>query len=204
MESAQSGPLPDELHPGLLPDRLVALASLLAGTLLRALRSHRPGDGEGPWSLGTRYCERRIAAVARAAGEWDWLEVFDSSRRFIFTVDGFPLRVATGKNSRLKRTMRRLDADEQAAHQLPLFDSAADDSSFVWRLIVGIGAGWSRPTVTLVQAWSDSGAAHRSWPIELDLDQVNRWLEEDLAPPHQVDPLEIVWVDEDDLGRRQA
>jgi hypothetical protein len=133
---------PWEVCPELTLDRLQLVAENLREVRHDALEIHDEEKGDDAQVHGTvayvRSCKRLMDLAV--SGKHLWLGIIDSSRRFIFSIGGIPMRMYRGDARRPPERSLRSYVAELLAMQMSLFrEDAAEQTGtagWFWRMAI--------------------------------------------------------------------
>lgn len=162
--------LPWEIHPALTEPRLRLVARIIRDVRQDLMANvYNPDKGDDRWNMGCMAYRRQCHAIATASetAEADWLGILDDNGlRFIFSIEGVPLRFYSGDaEKRPPGNTLRVHAPELHARQLSLF-SEQDESEKVLRLIIEVDVEGLVEKITFVQI-NESGEVFDPYEIPL-------------------------------------
>lgn len=101
---------PWDYHPHLTRDALVAVAGLIAQGRSDALIRHDETIGDDGWTLGCKAFQYARFQISKAAGVegFEWLDIIDPTKQFIFKIGDVPVRFYKGEaDEPSDRTLRQ-------------------------------------------------------------------------------------------------
>lgn len=158
---------PWELNAGLSADRLIRIAELIQTGRNRALDRFDGSIGCTGWTAGCEAFAFQRHEIIQAAAEIDWLEILDSSMRFVFSVGGIPVRFYRGEPD--DPNSRTLEQTFPELRQLSLFgpeELSKLGNGRVYRFAVETDVDGSLTAISFVAL--DGETPVLVWPIPLD------------------------------------
>jgi hypothetical protein len=162
------------LNPALTEERLRIVGTLVRQGRSSALEVFEPAKGDNGWSLGCVAHRRQRGAVKQAAhsGQWPWLTILEDAQRFVFAIDGVPLRFYRGEGEDDRpahpRFLRRSEPEIEAAErQALLFPDMFVNAALPWRMAVEVDDEGAVSRIVMVQLDADA-RVRNPWTIPLD------------------------------------
>lgn len=156
---------PWDVHPELLEDRLVAVATILRDVRHNAIPYHEQEKGDSNWGLGTRVAERSWFALRDAAIQYPWLNIINPSKHFVFAIGGVPFRFYKGlpEKPNTRVLARQFPEIRQHQHAFEFFQS---ETEYFWRFAVE--TDYSGEVLRIVVAqMSEVGDVKSTWDVPL-------------------------------------
>lgn len=156
-------PLPWEIHPDLIQERLAFLARLIRSVRADAVDAHEADKGDTAWGLGCRAHERTLFAISNAATgiATTWLRVIEPGLHFVFAIGSVPVRFYRGEadhppTKSLRRNYPEIEA-AQTSFSFPGFSApaTADAREYVWRVAIETDIDGKVARVVLVEVADD-------------------------------------------------
>jgi hypothetical protein len=162
---------PWDLEPDLTRERLGWIAQRFMEVRREARSEYSPAKGDTPWSFGCMCYSRQMFAIASAArsGEFPWLQVIDSSLKFVFCVGRVRARFYKGDAERPRENLRQSFA-ELRQRTLPFGKSllpGTASSSLAWCFAVETDDSGLVSRVTLAAFSGDKDELVLSYDIPL-------------------------------------
>jgi hypothetical protein len=156
---------PWDIHPELLKDRLVTVASILHDVRHEALPNHEPDKGDTNWGLGTRVSERTWHALREAAYQHPWLRIINPSRHFVFSIGSVPFRFYRGLPEKPNSRVLLRQYPEIRQHQMA-FEFFEADTEYFWRLAIETDIFGEVLRIVVAQM-SEMGDVKMTWEVPL-------------------------------------
>lgn len=163
---------PHDYHPDLKEDRLLTLAQFFADTRREIVALHEPIAGDDGWSLGCRSFARWRNLILKKwiAHEWEWLEIVNPGKKFIFSIGAVPVRFYRG--SAEKPPARTLANSAQELTQLSLAFPVTSElyRDLKWRFAIETDNS-GNPSAVIFAGLSveENGSVVCHWKLPFDL-----------------------------------